>query len=199
MMTQIAKSVLLLSVCGGVLGLVLLLIKPITKRFFSPSWQFYIWLVVLAIFVFPVSFSLPAKVPDAQAVTQTAQNTVIDDALKRNTENTVPVSEAQETPVRRQTNPAKAAWLVFAALWLLGAIGTFLHKIIHYALFVRAVNQNSFPDCGKTVLDGAVRRTACYRRVLPGFVSAGKRLRQGRPALYSAARVDTRAAARPVI
>ena len=153
MMTQIAKSVLLLSVCGGVLGLVLLLIKPITKRFFSPSWQFYIWLVVLVILVFPVSFSLPAKVPDAQAVTQTAQNTVIDDALKRNTENTVPAAEAQETPVRRQTNPAKAAWLVFAALWLLGAIGTFLYKIIHYALFVRAVNQNSFPDCGKTVAD----------------------------------------------
>lgn len=153
MLTQIAKSVLLLSVCGGVLGLVLLLIKPITKRFFSPIWQFYIWLVVLVIFVFPVSFSLPAKTPDAQAVTQTAQNTVIDDALKRNTENTVPVSEAQETPVRRQTNPAKAAWLVFAALWLLGAIGTFLYKIIHYALFVRAVNQNSFPDCGKTVPD----------------------------------------------
>ena len=70
MLTQITKSVLLLSVCGGVLGLVLLLIKPITKRFFSPSWQFYIWLVVLVIFVFPVSFSLPAKVPDAQAATQ---------------------------------------------------------------------------------------------------------------------------------
>ncbi len=40
MLTQIAKSVLLLSVCGGVLGLVLLLIKPITKRFFLQAGSF---------------------------------------------------------------------------------------------------------------------------------------------------------------
>ncbi len=58
-MEQWLKTILLLSAMGAVLTLLLLLCKPLTRRVFGSRWQYYIWLVVLAVMVLPIRIPLP--------------------------------------------------------------------------------------------------------------------------------------------
>ena len=60
-MSEIMQNILLVSAVGSVLALVLLLVKPLTKRLFSPRWQYYIWLTVLIVMVLPIKVSLPTQ------------------------------------------------------------------------------------------------------------------------------------------
>ena len=60
-MNEVMQNILLLSAAGSVLALVLLCIKPLTERLFSPKWQYYIWLTVLIVMVLPVKLPLPAE------------------------------------------------------------------------------------------------------------------------------------------
>lgn len=60
-MNEVMQHILLLSAAGSALALVLLCIKPLTKRLFSPKWQYYVWLTVLIVMVLPVKLSLPAE------------------------------------------------------------------------------------------------------------------------------------------
>lgn len=63
MLSQVFLAVFLASLAGGSLTLLLVLIKPITKRCFSSNWHYYIWLTVLVVLLLPVRFRLPAIIP----------------------------------------------------------------------------------------------------------------------------------------
>ena len=54
MENQIFMEVLNLSLAGTVLGLLVLLVRPFTKRVFSRKWHYYLWLVVLFRLAVPV-------------------------------------------------------------------------------------------------------------------------------------------------
>ena len=69
-MEGLLKSALVLSLAGGVLTLVLLAAKPLTKRLFGSRWQYYIWLVALIVMVLPIRIPLPAKGPVSAPVQQ---------------------------------------------------------------------------------------------------------------------------------
>lgn len=43
-----------MSFCGSIVTFLILAMKPVTKRFFSPAWHYYVWLVVLASFACPL-------------------------------------------------------------------------------------------------------------------------------------------------
>ena len=76
MLTQIFKSILLMSAAGSVSALLWLCLKPVTRKLFSPKWQYYIWLTVLVVMILPIRLNLPKKtavVPNI--VTETAVNT----------------------------------------------------------------------------------------------------------------------------
>ena len=62
-MTEIFMRVIVMSVAGGALGLVLMLLKPVTSKVFGPVWQYYIWLSALLVFLLPVSVSTPSAMP----------------------------------------------------------------------------------------------------------------------------------------
>ncbi|MCM1135477.1 MAG: M56 family metallopeptidase [Clostridium sp.] len=53
-MERIFLCILSLSVSGALIGAVLLLIHPLTKRWFSRKWNYYIWLLVAARLLIPV-------------------------------------------------------------------------------------------------------------------------------------------------
>jgi len=59
MLQDIFKAILVTSFIGTALTLVLTLIKPITKRWFTSSWHYYMWLVVLVVMLLPIRISLP--------------------------------------------------------------------------------------------------------------------------------------------
>ena len=74
-MGELIKNIILMSAVGGILAIFLLIVKPLTKRLFSPKWQYYIWLSVLIVMVLPIKFNLPEKSPNivsTDAIFQTA-------------------------------------------------------------------------------------------------------------------------------
>ena len=57
-MNEIGKLVVSLSLSGGVLLLVLLSGRPLWKDRVSKTWQYYIWLIVIARLLLPVPTEL---------------------------------------------------------------------------------------------------------------------------------------------
>lgn len=57
-MRQIFMCVLSLSLSGALTGLLVLLIRPVTGRFLSKRWNYYIWLLVIARLMIPVYFDM---------------------------------------------------------------------------------------------------------------------------------------------
>lgn len=55
-MERIFLCILSLSLSGTLIGLLILLIHPLTKKYFSKRWNYYIWLLVIASLVLPVHF-----------------------------------------------------------------------------------------------------------------------------------------------
>ena len=53
-MEQIFRVILSLSISGGLVGLLILLCRPVTRRFFARRWTYYLWLLVLVRLLVPV-------------------------------------------------------------------------------------------------------------------------------------------------
>lgn len=53
-MVQMFRMILSLSVSGGLVGLLILLLRPVTKRYFARKWTYYLWLLVLVRLMVPV-------------------------------------------------------------------------------------------------------------------------------------------------
>lgn len=58
---------LIMSAAGGVLSLILLAARPLTKKRFSSGWRYYIWLSVLLVMTVPVSFLSQTLIPALQS------------------------------------------------------------------------------------------------------------------------------------
>ncbi|MBD9009750.1 MAG: hypothetical protein EGR16_05400 [Clostridiales bacterium] len=61
-MTEIFKNIFIMSLTAAAVSAFLLIIKPITRRIFSPRWNYYIWIFVLIIMLLPVSLRLPKHI-----------------------------------------------------------------------------------------------------------------------------------------
>lgn len=54
MMGRLFSVILSLSISGGLVGLLILLLRPLTKRFFAKRWTYYLWFLVIARLLLPV-------------------------------------------------------------------------------------------------------------------------------------------------
>lgn len=63
--SEIARTILIMSVAGSVLALILFTIKPIVKNRIPKSVQYYLWVIVLAALLMPLSafVSVPVSTP----------------------------------------------------------------------------------------------------------------------------------------
>lgn len=57
-MVQIFRVILSLSISGGLIGLLIMLLRPMTRRFFAKKWTYYLWLLVLVRMMVPVHVDL---------------------------------------------------------------------------------------------------------------------------------------------
>lgn len=144
MLTQIFKSILLMSAVGSFLSVFWLCITPVTRKIFSPHWQYYIWLTVLIVMILPVRFSIPhhtANVP--AAVTKQTEN-----VTAKTPQTTTPTNVFQTSEQTKKTSIPKIdlSQNIFdfsAVPWLWTAIAVLLAKIIKYRLFLRTIHKNS--------------------------------------------------------
>ena len=61
MLEYIFKAFLLTSLVGTALTLLLTAIKPITRKFLSSKWHYYLWLIVLVAMIVPFRFTEPVN------------------------------------------------------------------------------------------------------------------------------------------
>lgn len=144
-MNEVMRNILLLSFVGSALAIVLLCVKPLTKRLFSPKWQYYIWLTVLIVMVLPIKVSLPAKpvytTPMENRAVQTQQITAVEAQPKP--EQLAVFEETAQRPILKIPDIPNGIAGIFGFLWLAAAILLLGYRMTKYMMFLRTIKKNS--------------------------------------------------------
>ena len=171
MITNIFKVILLMSAIGSILTVILLIIKPITKKIFSPKWQYYIWLTVLIVMMLPVSIKLPEKTTKTPENFTNVDEIITDLHIKdvQLHEQVIPKEEViiSKEPIALQlvlpNIPSIPINIINVAslVWVIGAFVFFTVKIIRYIIFLKTIYQNSHvTECSKIDIDRITVRTS---------------------------------------
>ncbi|MCL1809742.1 MAG: M56 family metallopeptidase/LCP family protein [Clostridiales bacterium] len=170
MLSLIFKSMLVTSAIGGILTMLLLALKPVTKRCFGSTWQYYAWGIVLVVMMLPVTIQLPhadaALKPSAPVE---AWQPALEAAAAGETglQQMPPAVDFGESllPGGQVLNilssvPPRAYGMACYA-WLLGLALMFGLNTVRYLAFCSAVRKNSvvFPCLGMAEGRIAVRKT----------------------------------------
>lgn len=149
-MIDIFKAFLLTSAIGTALAIILTLFKPITRKLFSGSWHYYIWLVVLLVMIFPIKLTLPqaSEVPQKTEIVNThlekseeAQAPITNTPLTI-VENTQPIQTEQSTQpkaasvIEKAINYMNSFSIVFSYIWIIGAVALLLFRLFNYFIFI---------------------------------------------------------------
>ncbi len=132
-MNDLMKTVLSLSLSGSVLILLLLALRPLVKDRLSKSWQYYLWLVVVARLLLPFS---PAESPVGSLFLHKEPSTPGITASLPEDPYSVPSPDEPLIPApvpAEAGSPRLRLWMV----WLGGAAALFLRKVTVYQDFVR--------------------------------------------------------------
>ncbi len=150
-MTEIFKAFLLTSAVGALLTLVIVLLKPLTRKLFSASWHYYIWLVVLIVMIFPIKLTLPNErevhFTNTQVIySQSSQHSDIEPMLLTYVQ---PVYVKSQENHRVLSDIDKAAEYVngfsvtFSYIWIFVAAALVILRILGYILFVLRLHRYS--------------------------------------------------------
>lgn len=152
MLVEIFKNILILSIVGAFFILILLIIKPLTKKVFGAAWQYYIWIASLSFFIIPIKFK-PAVLSISM---QRAQG-------YNNPRNVVVYSVGQ---ILEETEKVATSFpdllKILSIVWILVAIAIFLVKVSNYCCFIKTLKNNSYLVENKYNLSEkvAIRKTA---------------------------------------
>ncbi|WP_040952750.1 M56 family metallopeptidase [Gorillibacterium massiliense] len=138
-----------LSVSGSLIAVVLLTLRPFARRWFSHTWQYYIWLIVVARLLLPVTLE-PNVIggwlerngavhsalgfSEAPAVAVESNEGVTDSLPVSNT-HTEKVADASDQDQPKQDHLVWKLWPYLWRVWIIGAIGMFLYRWIGYKRF----------------------------------------------------------------
>ncbi|MBO5227573.1 MAG: peptidoglycan DD-metalloendopeptidase family protein [Lachnospiraceae bacterium] len=154
MLVEVFKALLLTSVIGTVLVAVLMLLRPVTKKFFSAGWHYYMWLAVLLVMVLPVKFDLPEEIQffkEHEAVAEDWSNAYANEhvytIIWQYIEDEVPVNE-ESVGYSVSGIIAFAEWVkskadMISFTWLIVAVVLFAVKVAGYILFKYKLIRNS--------------------------------------------------------
>ena len=150
MLQDIFKAILITSFIGTVLTLLLTAIKPITKKFFTSTWHYYIWLAVLVVLLLPLRISLPKQTqytpaPEAQIYGEGAWDTT--DEPIQITEQDLQLNSEREGSTYSDLESMKSLAYdklnIVALVWFAGVWALFLCKLIGYMIFLIKLHKYS--------------------------------------------------------
>ena len=149
MLAYIFKSILITSLIGTIATLFLTIIRPITRKTFSSSWHYYMWLVVLISMVLPIRISIPEPtqtVLNAEMVGVEHNETIIYNPIQMNEQDAF-LGAGEEEPSNSRIDAiseyAQSKVYVLALVWFAGMVLVFLYKIIGYILFLFNLRRRS--------------------------------------------------------
>lgn len=139
MLLFIFKSMLLCSLIGTVLFGVLCLIRPLTERFFSSSWHYFIGLFVMLIMILPIRIALP------EGYENESQNVIYYE--EKNDEMEFSKSEDRENEEisrEKETSPFFDKLAVISAYaWGLTALVLLIRHEAFYAVFMHRMRRGT--------------------------------------------------------
>lgn len=158
MLTQIFKSVLLMSAVGGLLAVFWISLEPITRKLFSPRWQYYVWLTVLIVMIFPVRFQAPKNMSSIKILQTEQAGKAAVAAMQENIQATdiQEYVQAETSEISRLELP-KVTFDFLAYVWLLGMLAVFLTRTVKYGMFLSAIKKSS---------EACLRRSNIPKRIM---------------------------------
>ena len=151
MLEQIFKAMLITSCAGAALTALIAAARPVTKKYFSAGWNYYVWLAVMLVMMLPVGFNVPraaihtARQPQTQTAISQPMPDVNEVVANVNPVEAVRPAQTGQTSfdVSRIAERAVGAVDILAAVWLAAAIMLFSVKMATYAVFVRGMKKRS--------------------------------------------------------
>lgn len=167
-MTELFKTVLILSSLGFALTATLLCIKPVTAKKFPARWQYYIWITVMLCMVVPVYKLIPEATVENIIPPENERVHYVQVLPFENITNLPPQTEeyVQET---QKSAFDFAAVLSFAMrylpyVWALGAIIYLAFAFSSYFLFLSRKRKNS-SACENEVFEKIKQELSIKRRI----------------------------------
>ena len=140
MLVYMFKSLLITSLIGIAATLVLALLRPFTKKFFSSVWHYYIWLVVLVVMILPVRISLPEQtqvISEIEAVDVSKEEAVIYNEIQQaEQESELNAEQVYITDNSKDKLYSQENLYPVSVVWLLGVVILFAIKLMGYILFI---------------------------------------------------------------
>ncbi len=149
MFVYMFKAILITSLIGTVVTLFLTILRPITRKTFSSSWHYYMWLVVLVSMVLPIRISIPEQtqiVPNSGMIEIEQNEAIIYKPIQMEEQETFANAREEESSnskIEAITEYAQSKVYALAFIWLVGMILTFSYKIIGYILFLFNLRRRS--------------------------------------------------------
>ncbi len=156
-MTDVFGTVIIMSCTGAAVTALLLMLKPVSVRFFSAEWQWRIWLVAVVCMLVPLWQLLPSKEverrePRRVAAVQTEEKSSAaadkmpdrngqDERIDTHAPNTAPPRKASR---RFHITVTRAlVYRLAAYVWLLGAVVFFALALGNYFVFLGKKKRHS--------------------------------------------------------
>lgn len=141
MLVYIFKAFLLTSLVGTALTLLLTAIKPITRKFLSSKWHYYLWLIVLVAMIVPFRFTEPVNQQLNENITiyspiQEFSHSGVEEIVLEPEDNQLSIIESLKLYVDSKAH-------ILAMIWMAGACLMFLSKLLSYGLFMVELGKNS--------------------------------------------------------
>lgn len=166
-MLEIFKTVLMLSLLGGGVTAILLILKPITSKRLPAKWQYYIWLTVIVCMSVPVWKCIPQSSFKTIISPTVVQNQQLSETEKETEKQTVII---ENTPMEYRkiliTSSESIGFYDFTAyIWLCGMFIFLILSFGSYFIFLLKKRKKSVPDCENAVLIQAIAELNITRKI----------------------------------
>lgn len=153
MIETILENIFIMSLLGSVLTFVLLAIKPVTRKYFEPAWQYYVWAFVLIVMALPLSnaslvlgknlgiFDLEIANVSTSVLTERAEE-IVRSIIIPNT--TLIETQNSDVPTAAESTRNVAISMVLGVIWAIGVFVSLTRKLYDYAKFRTAIIRHSY-------------------------------------------------------
>ena len=149
-MRQLFIIVLSLSLSGTLVGLLIAILHPLTEKYFSKKWNYYIWLLVVARLLIPFHFETNffAEMPIKHAAntsanfvnTDTSHNTMVNATTKKELISTTVSPQASKS--NQVTKVLQNRFNTIVSIWVFVAVIILFDSLLRYAYFLKTVKKN---------------------------------------------------------
>lgn len=167
-MSEIFKTILILSIFGFGITSLLLCLKPITAKKFPAVWQYYVWVAVLLSMIIPVYKLIPAT--EIQKIPIIPQNEIVEQGTTQNRNETPQTVVLDETPIEykeiniTQNNSIKLIDL-FAYIWFAGMCIYLIIVTGSYITYIVRKRNNAVKIAENSIFDDVKKELKIKRHI----------------------------------